>query len=72
MDFMKELLNMGSDPQSHLQHSWDNARPDLKEIIERIMTMHWDMKACCCWVCEAGRKAGCHANESYLDWRGKF
>lgn len=47
--------------------------PDLRlppmkkrEIIERIMTMHWDMRACECWICEAGRAAGCRPQEAYL------
>lgn len=26
-----------------------------EEIIEKIMTRHWDMDACRCWICEAGR-----------------
>ena len=57
---------MGSDPQSYLQYQYDNARPDLKEIIERIMTMHWDLAACQCWICEKGYKAGCRPQEKYL------
>lgn len=42
------------------------------EIVERIMTMHWDIFACHCWVCEAGRKAGCRPRDQFLDWRGKL
>jgi hypothetical protein len=37
------------------------------EIVERIMTQHWDMGACPCWVCVAGREAGCRARGTYLD-----
>jgi len=44
----------------------------LAEIVERIMTMHWDMAACRCWVCEAGRLAGCGAREEHLTWRAQF
>lgn len=40
------------------------------EIIERIMTMHWDMAACPCWVCRAGRDAGMRPRDKYLDYRG--
>jgi len=29
-----------------------------KEILERIMTAHWDMKRCDCWICSNARKAG--------------
>ena len=37
----------------------------VKEIVERIMTQHWDMAACRCWVCVLGREAGCRAREGY-------
>lgn len=39
---------------------------DEKEIVERIMSAHWDMKACDCWVCVHGRKAGCRPIAEYL------
>lgn len=39
------------------------------EIIERIMTQHWDVKACQCWVCEEGRKAGLRPRDIYLDYK---
>lgn len=38
----------------------------LKEVIERTMTEHWDMAACRCDLCEAGRDAGCAPRECYL------
>lgn len=38
----------------------------LKAIIERIMTAHWDLASCRCWVCTAGREAGCRPREEYL------
>lgn len=38
---------------------------DAQEIVERIMTMHWDMAACQCWVCQEGRKAGCRPINIY-------
>ena len=37
-----------------------------EEIIEQIMTQHWDMAACNCWVCEEGRKLGLGPREIYL------
>jgi hypothetical protein len=40
-----------------------------RDIVERIMTQHWDMKACECWVCEDGRDAGCGPRERYLPHR---
>lgn len=38
---------------------------DATEIVERIMTMHWDMAACQCWVCQEGRKVGCRPRLEY-------
>lgn len=40
-----------------------------RDIIERIMTMHWDMIACGCWVCVAGRVAGCRPRTNHQQWR---
>lgn len=37
------------------------------EIVERIMTHHWDLTACQCWICEAGRALGFSAREEYLE-----
>ena len=37
----------------------------LNAIVERIMTQHWGMAACRCWVCLAGREAGCRPREEY-------
>lgn len=39
---------------------------NCQEIVERILTQHWDMAACRCWICEAGREAGCRPREQYL------
>ena len=39
---------------------------NASEIVERIMTAHWDMSACPCWVCVAGRVAGLAPREGYL------
>ena len=38
---------------------------DGQEIIERIMTSHWDWKCCDCWVCQHGRTLGFHARMPY-------
>lgn len=27
-------------------------------IVETIMTQHWDMAACPCWICQRGRAVG--------------
>jgi hypothetical protein len=37
-----------------------------EEIVERIMSQHWDLAACRCWVCGAGRKLGLGARDAYL------
>lgn len=39
---------------------------DAKEIIERVMTAHWDMVACSCWLCQQGRKLKMGARDEYL------
>lgn len=44
----------------------------MKEIIETIMTQHWDMFACPCWICEEGRKLKCHPRSKYLNKRNTF
>jgi hypothetical protein len=41
----------------------------LVAIVERIMTQHWDMAACMCWVCEEGRVAGCRPREMYQGFK---
>lgn len=42
-----------------------------KEIVERIMTQHWDLKACECWICEAGRLLSYAARVKYLQRNSK-
>lgn len=44
----------------------DKYAEGLKEIIERIMTQHWDMRCCTCWVCVEGRRLGCRPRENYM------
>ena len=44
----------------------------LRVIIEIIMTQHWDMIACPCWICRMGCEAGCHPREEHLRWRGTY
>ena len=39
---------------------------DAMDIVEVIMTQHWDMVGCPCWVCVEGRQAGCRPREKYL------
>lgn len=38
----------------------------LKVLVDKIMTQHWDLAACRCWICEAGREAGCGPKNEYL------
>jgi uncharacterized protein (DUF779 family) len=40
-----------------------------QEIIERIMTQHWDLIACSCWVCDGGRRLGYHPRDGYLPYK---
>ena len=28
------------------------------DIVTQIMTQHWDLHACQCWICLAGRRVG--------------
>jgi uncharacterized protein (DUF2345 family) len=37
-----------------------------EDIITIITSQHWDMVACKCWICEAGRRIGCGATEEGL------
>lgn len=43
-----------------------SSEPDLAAIIERKMTEHWDVDACPCWFCEAGRGLGLAPRAEYL------
>jgi len=45
---------------------------NAQEVIERIMTQHWDIAACHCWICEAGRELGYHAQDAYLLHKSKI
>lgn len=38
-------------------------------IVEIIMSQHWDMVACQCWICVEGRKAGCRPRDRYLGYK---
>lgn len=42
---------------------------DADDIVMMIMTQHWDISACQCWVCQAGRAAGLHPTSDFLEWR---
>lgn len=37
-------------------------------LIERIMTQHWDLAACHCWICDEGRLLGCRPRQLYLSY----
>ena len=56
-DVMAEKLSMPEDYESAM---------DAEEIVERIMTMHWDIAACTCWICREGRKTGLACKDKYL------
>ena len=40
-------------------------RPEAA-ILERILTQHWDMATCACWVCTAAGALGYRPREKYL------
>ena len=42
----------------------------LRAVIERVMTQHWDLAACTCWVCEEGQAAGARPRDRYLNHKG--
>jgi len=54
----RDALAGGSD-----QESCRTLSDELRNKIEKTMTDHWDMKACECLVCEAGRVLGCGPRE---------
>lgn len=37
-----------------------------RAIVERIMTQHWDLAACLCWICEEGRALGYGPKDKHL------
>lgn len=43
-----------------------------QEIIERILTMHWDMNACRCWICNNGRQLGFAPRDEYLEHKNGY
>ena len=43
-----------------------------QEIIERIMTMHWDLGMWRCWICNAGRQLGFGPCDEYLEHKNGF
>jgi len=43
-----------------------------EEIVERIMTQHWDMAACTCWICRHGRAEGLRPRVHYRDIEREF
>lgn len=38
---------------------------DAQELIERVMTEHWDMMACWCRFCREGRALGFRPRDGY-------
>ncbi len=47
-------------------------QPRAQDIVERIMTEHWDMAACNCWVCQAGDILGLGARDKYLPHKENY
>ena len=42
----------------------------LRRLVEIILTQHWDLAACPCWVCEEGRAIGCRPRGVYQKLEG--
>ena len=61
-----------NDPQVNLEEAWavetEPMLPTAVDIVERIMTQHWDMRACPCWICQAGNRIRCRPRESHMGW----
>jgi len=47
---------------AHLQ----GENEQLRSIIEKQMSAHWDMATCQCWFCVEARAIGCAPREQYL------
>lgn len=43
-----------------------------QEVYEIIMTQHWDLAACRCFICRNGRKWGYGPQRKYLADRHKY
>jgi hypothetical protein len=42
---------------------------DNETILEIIMTQHWDLAACPCWVCSHARENGVRPRKQWLNFR---
>lgn len=38
-----------------------------EHIVRRIVSAHWDIFACDCWVCEAARAEGIHPTGPWMN-----
>jgi len=45
---------------------------EATEIVEVIMTQHWDIAACQCWICKAGREIDLHPTRRFLPRKSKY
>lgn len=43
----------------------------VQEVFEIIMTQHWDMAACPCFICTNGRRWGYRPRGIYQDYTGR-
>lgn len=50
----------------------ENQITTVEDIVERIMTAHWDMSACRCWVCSHGRDLGLRPMGKWLHLAKKY
>ena len=41
-----------------------------KDIVEKIMTQHWDIAACQCWICKHGREMGLRPRKKHMIHHG--
>jgi hypothetical protein len=40
-----------------------------RDIVLQIMSQHWDLKACECWVCVQGYRLGCRTMDRHLRYK---
>lgn len=52
-----------------MSEPWQVNEP--RDLIELVMTMHWDMAACPCTFCEAGRIMGFHPHMGFSNWKSQ-
>lgn len=69
IDRLHDELSKARHDQSALTISSRHRITEPGDVLRIIYAMHWDMKACSCWVCDAARAFGCKGTTDDLGWR---